>query len=134
VAASPLVPEIELTIPAQAEFVGIARLAMLGVASRMPFSFDEVEDLRLAVGEACALSIERLNGRAAGDTLTLSYRIEPAALAVEVRSPLTPSPAEATETGPLADVLIRVLMDEVTTEDQPDAGLRVIRLVKNAPG
>ena len=53
---------VELTIPGKPEYVGVARLAILGVASRMRFSYDEVEDIRLAVGEACTTAIERAQG------------------------------------------------------------------------
>lgn len=49
---------VELRFPCKPEFVGVARLAILGVASRMRFSYDEVEDVRLAVGEACTTSVE----------------------------------------------------------------------------
>jgi serine/threonine-protein kinase RsbW len=51
--------EVVLIIPCLAEYVGIARLAILGIANRLSFSYDEVEDIRLAVGEACGQSIER---------------------------------------------------------------------------
>ena len=35
------------------EFVRVVRLAVMGVASRMPFSYDDIEDIKLAVSEAC---------------------------------------------------------------------------------
>jgi serine/threonine-protein kinase RsbW len=128
------VASVELTIPALPEFVGVARLTILGIASRMSFSFDQVEDIRLAVGEACARSIERLNGSGAAHTLSLRYRMEPRQLVVEVRSPLRPPPPASAEgeAGPLADVLIRVLMDEVSDEDLPAEGVHLLRLVKRA--
>ncbi|MFS8513265.1 MAG: anti-sigma B factor RsbW, partial [Planifilum fulgidum] len=44
---------IELTIPAKADFVGVVRLAVSGIASRMGFSYDDIEDLKVAVAEAC---------------------------------------------------------------------------------
>jgi len=49
---------VELRIPCRPEYVGVARLAILGVASRMRFSYDAVEDVRLAVGEACTTSVD----------------------------------------------------------------------------
>ena len=51
--------QVTLVIPCLAEFVGVARLAILGVANRLSFNYDEVEDVRLAVGEACTNAIER---------------------------------------------------------------------------
>src|ERR1700674_5873057 len=49
----------ELTIPGSPEYVSVARLAIRGVGSRMRFSYDEVEDIRLAVGEACTNVMDR---------------------------------------------------------------------------
>ncbi len=45
--------EVALQIPSDAEFVRVVRLAVMGVASRMPFSYDDIEDIKLAVSEAC---------------------------------------------------------------------------------
>lgn len=47
--------EIKLTIPATATAVRIARVGAAGLGTRLGFSFAEVEDLRLAVGEAAAV-------------------------------------------------------------------------------
>jgi serine/threonine-protein kinase RsbW len=44
---------IHLTIPAKSDYVSIARLVISGIANRMGFSYDEIEDLKLAVAEAC---------------------------------------------------------------------------------
>lgn len=44
---------MEIRIPASAEWVRVVRLTVAGVAGRMGFTFDEVEDIKLAVAEAC---------------------------------------------------------------------------------
>lgn len=49
---------IQLTLPNQAEYLGVARLAVSGVANRMGFSYDEIEDIKLAVGEACTNAVK----------------------------------------------------------------------------
>ena len=49
---------VELTIPCKSEYVGVARLAISGIASRMAFSYDDIEDIKIAVGEACINSIK----------------------------------------------------------------------------
>jgi hypothetical protein len=43
--------------------------------------------------------------------------------------PADPS-AISVEAGPLADVLIRILMDEVETEERADEGAYLLRMVK----
>ncbi|EIT87431.1 serine-protein kinase RsbW [Fictibacillus macauensis ZFHKF-1] len=48
---------IELTLPAKADYVGVVRLTISGVANRMGFSFDEIEDIKIAVSEACTNAV-----------------------------------------------------------------------------
>jgi serine/threonine-protein kinase RsbW len=127
---------VELIIPCKPEFVSVARLAILGVASRMRFSYDEVDDIRLAVGEACATAIERANGAGVAEDLRLRCLIHPRKLIVEVHDPSPappdPPPRPVTESAlderTLGSVLIRILMDDVTISREN--GSRVVRLVK----
>ena len=42
---------VELKIPGRAEWVAVARLAVAAVASRLRFSVDEIEDIKLAIAE-----------------------------------------------------------------------------------
>jgi len=44
--------QVTMTVPAQAEFVDLIRLTLYGVASKMKFSFEEIEDMKVAVSEA----------------------------------------------------------------------------------
>ncbi len=127
---------VELMIPCKPEYVGVARLAILGVASRMKFSYDEVEDIRLAVGEACTTSVEwaERNGRA--DTeLTLHSEIGSDKLIVDIfdsagdRGEEGRSGAEH-EPENLGALLITLLVDEVTVVPR-DQGTHV-RMVKYA--
>lgn len=46
-------PKAQLRIPASAEYVRVARLTVTGVASRLSFTYEEIEDIKLAVAEAC---------------------------------------------------------------------------------
>jgi serine/threonine-protein kinase RsbW len=48
---------VELKIPARAEYVGVVRLLISGIASRLGFSYDDIEDIKLAVAEACTNAI-----------------------------------------------------------------------------
>jgi serine/threonine-protein kinase RsbW len=46
---------VELSVPATAGYVGPLRLMAATLAARSDLTIDEIEDLRLAVDEACAL-------------------------------------------------------------------------------
>ncbi|WP_186576331.1 anti-sigma B factor RsbW [Aquibacillus kalidii] len=43
---------IEIKVPAKAEYVGVVRLTTSGIANRMGFSYEEIEDLKVAISEA----------------------------------------------------------------------------------
>jgi serine/threonine-protein kinase RsbW len=49
---------IEMKIPAKPEFIGVIRLTLSGIASRMGFSYDEIEDLKIATSEACTNAVQ----------------------------------------------------------------------------
>jgi serine/threonine-protein kinase RsbW len=53
---SPL--QMNLDIPCSAEFVGVVRLAISGVATRMNFNIEEIEDIKISVSEACTNVIQ----------------------------------------------------------------------------
>ena len=133
---------VTLVIPCLAEYVGIARLAILGIANRIPFSYDEVEDVRLAVGEACTHAIERARTTPpVGDgpsQLRIESYLTSMSLTIEVHDSI-PVSGESEE--PVSDdgidrpglgaLLMEILVDEVTIEANP-AGT-VVRLTKHAP-
>jgi serine/threonine-protein kinase RsbW len=48
-----LVDYIEVKMPAKPEYVGVIRLTLSGIASRMGYGYEEIEDLKIAVSEAC---------------------------------------------------------------------------------
>ena len=124
--------EVELAIPPRPEFVGVARLSIARVASLMSFSFDDVEDIRLAVGEACTRAIERMG--AGGETAALirvPCRGYEDRLAIEVHSPLTQPGAKGDAADEdLGSMLVQILMDDLTEEDRPDEGIHVVQMVK----
>src|SRR5215469_16974879 len=53
---------VELRIPPKAEWAAVARLTVAAIASRLDFSLDEIDDVKLAVAEACTHAIQRASG------------------------------------------------------------------------
>ena len=54
---------VELIIPMLAEYVGTARLVAGGVANRMGFNIDLLEDIQLCLSEVCNRIINELGNR-----------------------------------------------------------------------
>ena len=48
---------IEIRFPSRSEYVGVVRLAVSGIAQRCNFTMDEIEDLKIAVTEACSNAV-----------------------------------------------------------------------------
>lgn len=48
---------IKLSIPNKPEYVSVVRLTLASVASRMGFDVEKIEDLKVAVAEACSNAI-----------------------------------------------------------------------------
>ena len=72
--------EVRLEVPAAPEFLRISRIMAAGVASRVGFTLDEVEDLRIAIDEVC-FSMVGPRGRAG--TIALRYLLDTNQLVVE---------------------------------------------------
>ncbi len=53
--AGPKVDLVRLQLPAVGAYLSVLRSATAGLAARLNFTLEEIEDLRIAVDEACAL-------------------------------------------------------------------------------
>lgn len=49
---------IEMKVPAKPDYVGVIRLTSSGIAGRMGFSYDDIEDLKIAISEACTNAVQ----------------------------------------------------------------------------
>jgi serine/threonine-protein kinase RsbW len=69
--------DVELRLPADGAYASVLRTTTAGLAARLDFTLDDIEDLRMAAGEAGALVLERAT---AGGDLVCSYHLAPGAL------------------------------------------------------
>lgn len=74
-------------MPAGPEYVRLARVTATGLASRLGFSFEEIEDLRLAVDEMCHAVIGP-SGRSG--SVAINYAVEDGGLCVEAKGHFDP--------------------------------------------
>lgn len=47
-----------MNIPNKAEYVGVARLAVSGIATRLNFSIEEIDDIKIAMSEAITNAVQ----------------------------------------------------------------------------
>lgn len=104
-------PDAELRLPADTAHVAVLRMTTAGIAARLDFTLEDIEDLRMAVGEACALVLENA---AADASLHASYWLGAGTLRIEV-STETNGPAGRDEDSFAWQVLC-TLGTELTTE------------------
>lgn len=122
---------VELQIPCRPEYISVVRLAVAGVASRLPFSYDVIEDIKQAVAEACNNAIEY--GRPADlspDEATVVVRcvVTNAALRVEIIDQGPGFDPAKVEKG-LGMTIMEALTDEVEYIRHSEGGM-VVRMVK----
>ena len=118
--------EVRLSIPASPEFLRLARLAAAGLASRMGFTYDEVEELRIAIDELC-FSLVGNTGRAG--TIVLRYWMSDDGLIVEGAGQFEDGMGSSPSLSPLSQQILKAVVDE--HELLADDGVPRFRLVKN---
>jgi serine/threonine-protein kinase RsbW len=120
--------DVRLVVPASPEYLRLVRLTAAGMASRLGFTFDEVEDLRIAVDELCFHLLGDVDEVGPfGDTRTMDlvYSASADSITITGRTGLSgavPAPSE------LSEQILDALVDE--HEVSGDNGMVTFRLKK----
>ena len=77
--------DVELRVPADSAYASVLRTTTAGLAARLDFQLDDIEDLRIAVSEASAMV---LPAAAEDADLTCQFFMRPGALTVAVGVPV----------------------------------------------
>ncbi len=128
---------VELRVPCKAEWVALARLSVAAVASRLHFSIDEIEDIKLAVAEACTNAIQHAHG---SSYIEIRCEALNEGLRIQVRDygrgtrpdSIRSRELEDERVGGLGVFLIRSLMDDVSYDVHPEQGTQLI-MTKRLP-
>ena len=72
---------VTLRLPAAGAYLSVLRTATASLASRLDFTIDDIEDLRIAVDEACAMLLTQA---VPGADLECSFELTSDAIAVSV--------------------------------------------------
>jgi hypothetical protein len=107
--------EVRLVVPARPEFLRLARVTAAGLAGRLGFSYDEVEDLRLAIDELC-FGLTGTDGRLG--MVELRYALDEEGLVVEGQGRFDDDmPVGLSQ---LSAVILGALVDEHHLGDGPE--------------
>jgi serine/threonine-protein kinase RsbW len=111
---------IELTFPARGDLIVLARLVTSAISARAGFDIEELEDLRLAVGELCLLTLQGHDSRF-GD-LRLELSVLDGAISVECTlehaAPGGETQPDEDESALLSEQILDALVDEHGRESQ----------------
>jgi len=115
---------VVLVVPADGGYLSVLRTATAGLAARLKFSLEEIEDLRIAVDEACAMLINLAGTRT---EVTCQFDMLLDAVTVSVSVPVAREVALPVE-GSFSWQVLTALAGEVAAED--GNGRVTIRLTK----
>jgi serine/threonine-protein kinase RsbW len=104
--------DVRLVVPAAAEYLRLVRLTAAGMASRLGFTFDEVEDLRIAVDELCFHLLgndDDLIPSDEGRTMDLVYSAGADSITITGRTGLSGAMPEPSD---LSEQILDALVDE----------------------
>jgi serine/threonine-protein kinase RsbW len=82
--------QVTVRMPAEGAYLSVLRTATAGLAARLDFTLDEIEDLRIAVDEACAMLLSQA---VPGATLECVFALDRDRMTISVSvACLTPQP------------------------------------------
>lgn len=116
--------EVRLAVPAMPEFLRLARVTAAGLASRLGFTFDQVEDLRLAIDELC-FGLTGPQGRPG--TVDLRFLVKDGRLEVEGEGHFDDD-HRLPQLSELSRVILHALVDEhELVGGRPDPRFRLVK-------
>lgn len=128
---------VRLAFPAKPDYLLLARLALAGLARKVPVDDEVLADLKLAVTEACGNAVRHAYADELGDVVVL-YRVRGDLLEIIVEDqgvgidvPALPGesgiqPAD----GGMGMAIIRAVVDELDVERGADGRGTVVRMAK----
>lgn len=118
---------VAVTVPADGGWLGVLRTAAAGLAARLLFSGDKIEDLRIAVDEACAMLLVLT---APDGELRCRFEISAHQLIVAISAPVTTG-AKLPGSSSFAWKVLAGLTDGVSADEAE--GVATIRLIAVRP-
>ena len=120
---------IKMEITANPAYVSIIRLTTSGIANKVGFCMDDIEDLKVAVSEACTNAIKH----SSDDRFTIIYTMIENGLTIEIidngngydTSSINEPDIENLKESGMGLFIIEALMDEVSIESKEGIGTSI---------
>lgn len=75
---------VEIEIPSKSAYVGVVRLALASLARAAGLDEESVDDMKIAVGEACANAVLANEDAGVDAPVTVHWELEPERVVIEV--------------------------------------------------
>jgi serine/threonine-protein kinase RsbW len=118
------VDTVSIKIPASPQYVQIVRLIAAGLASRLKFTIDEIEDLKIGVDELAAYLIGT-QGRAG--TLEITFVIVDERIEIRGTGSLSPGQKLRTNLTEFSRQLLETVVDEASLTQDGTPGFRLVK-------
>ncbi|HVV75249.1 MAG TPA: anti-sigma regulatory factor [Mycobacteriales bacterium] len=119
---------VAITLPASSAYLTVLRTATAGLAARLDFTIDEIEDLRIAVDEACAMLLRQA---LPGADITCEFQLEGDSMSVTVSVITVDGEEPSRDT--FAWTVLTALAGDVSSGTDPDNRV-TITLCKHRSG
>ena len=121
---------VSLTVPARADYLGLARLALSAVCRLTPLGPDEVVDLKLAITEAASGVLAGEAGAiGASERIAFAFRLEDDRLVLEVRGAV--QPLLSADEQQLGRAIVEATVDEL---GGADGAVRLVKYLRAGEG
>ncbi|MCW2496608.1 ATP-binding protein [Jatrophihabitans sp.] len=121
---SPIAGTVEVSVPVDVAYVATLRLVAASLAARCDLTVDDIEDLRLAVDEACALVLPLAEP---DSTITAGYTLAPGELEVSIGVGTASTAASLDRTGFAWTVLTALASDVAVNSTAQRATITVTK-------
>lgn len=116
---------IYLNIPCKPDYISLVRLTTSAIAHNLKLSIDEIEDIKVCIGEAC---VNLINKNCSGE-ISIHFEVSEGMLKIDVKDVLEGKTVDSDgfEEGELGLLIITSLMDEVKFTEQ---GITMVKYIE----
>ena len=116
---------IYLNIPCKPDYISLVRLTTSAIAHNLKLNMDEIEDIKVCIGEAC---VNVINQKNKGE-ISIKFEVKKDKLTIIVKDVIdnVQSDNEGFKEEELGLLIIKSLMDEVIFTDQ---GINMIKYIE----